>query len=65
MPRLGGGAPILEGAGRRWFFRHVALSFALGIGSAEAYWRLYALPRRQQRDDYYRSIGVDWTRLVD
>ncbi len=60
-----GAAPILEGAGRRWFFRHLGLGIGLGVVLAEAWWRLWALPRRERRDAYYRSIGVDWTRLVD
>lgn len=57
-------APIFEGTARRWVVRHMLISLGLGIGAAEAFWRLYELPRRQQRDEYYRKLGVDWKRLV-
>lgn len=57
--------PVFAGAGRRWVFLNLAISVALGFTAAELYWRLYALPRREKRDKYYRDRGVDWVRLVD
>lgn len=61
----GGAAPVLEGAGRRWFLRHVGISLAVSVALAEVYWRLYALPRRNRRDEYYRRQGVEWTKIVE
>jgi len=57
-------APIYEGAARRWVVRHMLIGLGLGFGIAEAYWHLYELPRRRQRDEYYRGIGVEWKHLV-
>lgn len=58
-------APVLEGAGRRWFYRHLGISLAIGFGAAEAWYRGYDLPRREKRDKYYEDLGVKWTHIVD
>lgn len=57
-------APVFEGAGRRWAIRHLTIATVAGIIVGEAYWHFYELPRRRQRDEYYKSIGVEWKRLV-
>ena len=58
-------APVLEGLGRRWFFKHLAMGSALGLAAGELWWRGYELPRIATRDKYYRDLGVDWVRIVD
>ena len=59
------GLPVISGFGRRYFFKHVAIAIGLGVLGAEAFWRLYVVPRNRRRDEYYRSIGVEFERLVD
>ncbi len=61
----GRSAPVLEGAGRRWFFRHLGIGLGLGFLFAEAFWRLHAVPRRSRRDQYYKELGVEWTKIID
>lgn len=58
-------APVLEGAARRWFFKHITIATALGVLGGEIWWRGYALPRREARDKYFADLGVEWTRIVD
>jgi len=57
--------PVIAGIGRRWFLTHLAISLALGFVFAEAWWRLYAVPRRDRRDAYFCDRGVTWTSLID
>lgn len=59
------GLPVISGFGRRFFFTHVAIAIGLGVLGAEAFWRLYVVPRNRRRDEYYRSIGVEFERLVN
>jgi hypothetical protein len=58
-------APIIEGSARRWFYKHMTISFGLGIIGAECWSRFYEIPRKAHRDAYYRSQGVEWTRIID
>ena len=57
--------PVIAGTARRWFFLHFSIAMGLGFVFAEAWWRLYALPRRNRRDAYFREQGITWTSLVD
>lgn len=57
--------PIYRNAGKRWFVRHLSIALGLGIGTAELYWRLYEVPRKQMRDDYYRNLGVTYRKIID
>ncbi len=57
-------APIFEGASRRWAIRNLTIAGVLAFAGGEAWWHLYELPRRRQRDEYYRNLGVEWKRLV-
>jgi peptidoglycan/LPS O-acetylase OafA/YrhL len=36
----------------------------IAFGAAEAYWHFYEAPRRRQRDEYYKNMGVEWKHLV-
>ena len=56
--------PIIEGLGRRWLIRTLGTGLLLGVIGAEAWWRLYELPRRAQRDEYYAKLGVTWNRIL-
>lgn len=58
-------APVIEGAARKWFFKHLAISSALGLVAGETWWRGYEVPRKAKRDKYYADMGVEWTRIVD
>ena len=58
-------APVIEGTGRRWFFKHLAISTTLAFALAEAHERLYVRKRIAVRDKYYEDVGVKWTRIVD
>jgi len=57
-------APVFEGAARRWAIRHLTISVVLGVAAGEAFWHFYEKPRRIQRDEYYKNIGVEWRHLV-
>lgn len=56
--------PVYEYLARRYMFKHGLIATAVAFGFAEAWWRLYELPRRRQRDDYYRKLGVEWTHII-
>lgn len=58
-------APVLEGAARRWFYKHVGISMVVGIVAAEAWYRGYEIPRREKRNRYYEELGVKWTPIVE
>lgn len=57
-------APLIEGSGRRWVVRSLAIGLGMGFVAAEAWWRLYELPRRAHRDEYYAKLGVTWNRII-
>ena len=58
-------APVIVGTGRRWFFKHLAISSILAFTLAEAHDRLYVQKRIAIRDKYYEDLGVKWTKIVD
>lgn len=58
-------APVFEGAARRWFIRNLSIGFVLAFGVGEAYRRLYVVPARQRRIDFYRdNYGIDYEKLL-
>jgi hypothetical protein len=64
LKQAAGAAPIYEGSSRRWLIRNLSIALGLGFAGGELYWNFYELPRRKQRDDYFKSIGVEWKKLI-
>lgn len=57
--------PIYRNAGKRWFIRHFLIALGAGIGVAELYWRLYEVPRKKKRDEFYSNLGVKYRKIID
>lgn len=58
-------APVFEGAARRWFIRNLLIGLGGAVAVGEAYRRLYAVPAREKRIQFYReNYGIDYEKLL-
>lgn len=56
--------PVISGMARRWAIRTITIGIGIGILFAEAYHRLYVLPRQRKVEKYYKERGVEFDRII-
>lgn len=49
---------IIEGSGRKGFFRALGVASVVGVVFAEAYWRIIAAPARRERETFLDMVGA-------